>query len=96
MAWKNGYYYRNRRQGGKVVSEYIGTGAAAELLAQLDAIEQEKLKFEREAFRRLIAEQQAIDEQIDAVGDALTALVDATLLANGYRQHRRQWRKKRE
>lgn len=96
MAWKNGYYYRNRRDGDQVVSEYVGSGYAAELLAQLDEQERIKAKAKRELFRRQVAEQKAIDAAVDTAGDALAALVDAALLVNGYWQHKRQWRLKRD
>ncbi len=46
MAWEsrgNGsYYYRKQRIGGRVVSEYVGQGEVAGLVAQLDAIERTK------------------------------------------------------
>src|SRR5262245_59570843 len=36
MGWERGAYYRCRREGGKVVRTYVGTGPAAELAASLD------------------------------------------------------------
>ncbi len=95
MPWKSGYYYRQHWRNGTCQSEYIGNGYIAELAARLDEIEQEERQAEREAFKRLVAEQEAIDSEIDAVDAALAVLVDAMLLATGHRQHKRQWRKKR-
>ena len=100
MAWLtkcNGqYYYRSRRRGDTVTTEYIGAGPVAELIAQLDELDRQKRQAEREAVKQSMAEQDAIDAEIDSLGAELGAVVDAVLLVNGYRQHKRQWRKKRE
>mgnify|MGYP000966254001 CR=1 FL=1 len=96
MAWKNGYYYRQHWDNDTCTTEYIGAGPIAEQIAQLDAIERQRRREEREALKRMMAEQDAIDAEIDAVGAELGAVVDAVLLVNGYRQHKRQWRKQRE
>ncbi|TXH45898.1 MAG: hypothetical protein E6Q97_30660 [Desulfurellales bacterium] len=96
MAWKNGYYYRNSRQGDKVMSEYVGTGPLADIIAQEDAAERLRNRAKRELLKRQAAEQDAIDAAVDTAGVALYALVDAALLVNGYRQRKRQWRKQRD
>jgi hypothetical protein len=96
MAWKNGYYYRSHWHNGTCQTEYVGSGYAAEFLAEQDANERLQRQIARERFRRLVAERTAIDNEINAVGDALADLVDAALLVNGYRQHKRQWRKQSE
>jgi hypothetical protein len=93
--WRNGYYYRQHWQGDTCTTEYIGAGPVAELIAQQDAIERQQRQAAREALKQSMAEQDAIDAEIDAVGAELGAVVDAVLLVNGYRQHRRQWRKQR-
>lgn len=77
MAWKNGYYYRNRREGDQVVSEYVGSGFAAELLAQLDEQERIKAKAKRELFRRQVAADRAQQNEIDATGKAAGDMVTA-------------------
>ena len=97
MAWKRGYLYRNKRIGGRVVSEYIGTGFAALLAEQVN----ERVKAEAEAKRRewqaIRDEQQRLDKMVNDFGQLATAYADAVLLLNGYRQHKRgEWRKKRE
>jgi hypothetical protein len=95
VAWKNGFYYRSRRQGNKVVSEYVGGGYVGLLMEQLDQDERYKAEIKRNAWQTAQAEQAAIDAQIDAVGAAVAALVDAQLLSNGYHKHKREWRRKR-
>jgi len=95
MAWeKRGnkrYYYRKRRQGGHVSSEYVGAGELAGAGAALDALEREV----RRAERRRRAELRALDAQVGQVCDLIRALTDAVLLVNDYHTHKGQWRKKR-
>lgn len=79
-----------------MLSEYVGTGPLADIIAQEDAAERLRNRAKRELYRRQAAEQDAIDASVDAAGAALYALVDAALLVNGYRQRKRQWRKRRE
>lgn len=93
MAWQNGYYYRKRRRGDTVISEYIGAGVIAELIAQYDELERQKRQEEREAFTRLMTEQNALDSEIDDLGAVVRDLVAWALIVAGYRTHRRQWRK---
>ena len=101
MAWESrrnkSYYYRKRKVGGKVVSEYIGAGYSGLLAEQLT----ERVKAEAEQKRRewqaIRDEQQRLDKMVNDFGQLATAYADALLLVNGYRQHKRgEWRKKRE
>ena len=90
------YYYRNRRVGKQVISEYIGTGHTAELAEALDKAERQAAANRRQALQDLKRRENAIDRQIDEIGDHIKALVDAHLIVSGHHTHRRQWRKKRE
>lgn len=100
MAWltrgANRYYYRRKKVAGKVVSEYIGGGYQAELIAQLEAIERHQAERERQDRRRQAAKEQATDEQIAAFMQVVEEYHKALLLVAGYHQHKRQWRKKRD
>lgn len=96
MPWSNGYYYRKVWRNGTCHSEYIGNGYIAELAARLDKIEQQERQAEREAWQAITDEQDDLDDEIDAVSASIGDLVDAVLLATGHRQHKRQWRKRRE
>jgi hypothetical protein len=100
MGWeKRGnqlYYYRKRREGDTVVSEYVGRGELAELYATLDELERERREAEREAWRQRRAEIQAGVQILDEVEDAVRTLTRACLLAAGYHTHKGQWRQRRE
>jgi hypothetical protein len=97
MPWKerNGrlYFYRNRRKGDTVVSEYIGHGEKATQIAlQIRAkVELERRLRDRESQERY--EQELIDNTIDAIGQLVNSYTGAHLLATGHHQHKRQWRK---
>ena len=99
MAWetrgKRDYLYRKKRVNGRVVSEYIGTGYQAELVARLEAIESQQAELVRDAERNEHHQQATIDAEIKQHGGRLRHLVNAVLVAAGYHQHKRQWRKKR-
>lgn len=100
MAWENRngklYYYQKHREGERVVSRYIGTGALAVLAAQLDDIGRERKALEREHWRASQAEEAAIDREIAEYSRLLRQVTAAVLLASGCHQHKRQWRVKRE
>ena len=95
MTWEQRgnrrYYYRKRRHGRHVVSEYVGAGEFAGAVAALDALEREVRRTERQ--RR--AQLRALDAQVGQVCDLIRALTDAVLLVNDYHTHKGQWRKKR-
>ena len=95
MAWEQRAnkrcYYRKRRDGQCVVSEYIGTGELAEIAAALDALEREAGR----ARRRQRAAIRAFDAQVDQACDLIQALAHGALLATGHRLHKGQWRKAR-
>ena len=99
MAWetrgKRDYLYRKKRVNGRVVSEYIGTGYQAELVARLEAIESQQAELVRDAERNEHHQQATIDAEIKQHGGRLRHLVNAVLVAAGYHQHKRQWRRKR-
>ena len=100
MGWeqRNGrlYYYEKRREGERVVSQYVGTGSFAEACAVLNEAAKQKRQRQREAVRE---EQEALDREAKQVKDVLErirALTHAALIAGGYHTHKGQWRKRRE
>jgi hypothetical protein len=101
MAWETrggrGHYYtRSRRQGGRVVREYVGTGTTGAAVAAEDAAQRALRAADRDAQR---AERERLDVD-QAVIETLHARVDllvrAALVSAGYHQHNRgDWRKRR-
>jgi hypothetical protein len=95
MAWlrHNRYYYRSRKIGGRVVSEYLG--AAGDPLAELEAERDELRQAERAALRLEREKVAEVDQVIDQAGEMTRALVRAALLLAGYHPHERTWRRRR-
>jgi len=99
MGWKErrarSYYYRSRRAGATVKSEYIGAGEIAALIARSDAIERAEREAQRRRQRAEWEAEAAVDRQIDDLGSALGDLVTAVLLVSGHHKHKRGWRRER-
>ena len=95
MAWeeRNGrkYYYRKRREGDRVISEYFGSGLMVEMYAKACQENEKSIQRERERRREITA----ISAQVDDICKTLNGAVRAWLLSLGYHQHKRQWRKRR-
>ncbi len=89
----NAYYYQKHWRNGTCVSAYVGNGPVAELIAVSETLRKAEARQKRAAVKR---EQQQIKEQSALVLGTeadLRALVKAVLVANGFHQHKRQWRK---
>lgn len=90
------YYYRKRRQGRKVISEYVGAGLVADIAEAKDNIRRNQEAQRRAAWQAAKDEQQRLDAMVNDFSNLATAYADALFLVNGYRQHKRfEWRKKR-
>jgi hypothetical protein len=94
---KNGnlYYYKKRRVGSKVISEYQGGGEIVPILQHIEARERAEKEAERERLRVERMSMAEIDKQIDDFSQMVDTLVAAELLSLGYHQHKRQWRRRR-
>lgn len=101
MGWetrdgRGRYYTRSRREGGRVVREYVGTGATAEAIAHLDALVRERRAAERSAWSRERSFTDDLTAAVLAFNALGEALARAALMAASYhRHHRRAWRKRR-
>jgi hypothetical protein len=95
MGWETRgtgrYYYHKRKVNGKAVSEYIGAGDGAVLMALMHQEEAHK----RKAWQAVKHEQARLDKEIDELRDQVQTVVAALLLVAGYHQHKRMWRKQR-
>jgi len=100
MAWETRgnrrYYYRKVRRGSKVTSTYAGSGRAAALMAEYEAIEQQRRDIERAEWQATCDELAQRDQQIGEASRLIQALVSAAIVLNGYYRHKRQWRKRGE
>ncbi len=102
MSWEQRgtsgrYYTRSRREGGRIVREYIGSGPVAELMALADEADRRRREEEARAWR----EEREDLERLDGVAGDMDELAEllhrAALVAAGYRQHNRgEWRKPRD
>jgi hypothetical protein len=90
------YYTRSRKEGARVIREYVGGGILGELAAQVDAGNRQ-LREEEEASRR--AERERLDalmKPVEELCEAAEVIARAALLASGYHRHNRgEWRKRR-
>ena len=100
MAWvvrgDREYYYRSRREGGRVVRDYYGSGDEARLAAAVDAERRRLRDRDREAKRVERAARATAEQLLNELAAGSDLLVAAALLAAGYhRHHMGEWRKRR-
>lgn len=101
MAWetrgdRGRYYTRSRREGGRVVREYVGGGVVGERAAALDAARRAERKAERVAIRAERERVQALDADLMGLHRAVDLLTRGALMAAGFERHKRQWRKRHD
>ena len=98
MGWDHGgrYYTRSRREGGRVVREYVGGGIAGQLAARFDALQREEREAERATAKAARDAVVALDAPLEELDELAALLAEAALVAAGYRRHHRgDWRKTR-
>ncbi|MCD9187267.1 MAG: hypothetical protein LUM44_12605 [Pyrinomonadaceae bacterium] len=90
----NYYYYQKERIGDKVRSVYAGKGDIALMLHWLneDRKEQRKYGSLRDCIK---AEEAELNDALDSFSDIIKVFIDGFYLTNGFHQHKRQWRRKR-
>ncbi len=102
MGWETrkgggSYYTRSKREGGRVVREYVGSGESAQLIAQMDELEQEQRAAQRELARIRRGESDTLDALTREFYDQVEAVLRAALAEAGYHRHARgPWRKHRK
>ena len=100
MGWKyiNGrpYYYRSRREAGRVVTTYCGNLEDGRLFAALDAEDRRKRQAARE---EEWAERRRADEEEKDFASwfaRVESVAESAMIAAGYHKHHRsQWRRRR-
>ena len=86
------YYYRSKREGDRVRSEYVGGGSGGLLFAVMDEKERESRFAEQAELNQAKSEDQEIQDWFDCI----ERLAGAALLLSGYhRHHRGPWRRRR-
>jgi len=99
MAWEERggqrYYYRKKRNGGRIISEYIGCGPTADAVARIEETHKQLHTLLRVQARAELAAEKALDDELDALAGEIGALTTGTLLLAGYRTHKGTWRKHR-
>ncbi|MBL8797204.1 MAG: hypothetical protein JNM56_25100 [Planctomycetia bacterium] len=101
MSWehRNGrlYYTRSRRQAGRIVREYIGTGPVAEAAAQADAQRRAARLNQRELEHAERSAWTAAEAAARTATDLVTQLFRASLLGASFRLHARsEWRRRKD
>jgi len=95
VGWRGEKYYRVKRVDGRIVSEYVGTGPAAEVAATIDEMLREERRAQRADLRDLRADLRADDAEADGWSKRVDLIVTLALEAAGLHRHKRQWRRKR-
>ena len=97
MAWEtrgnNSYYYRKKRVGQRVVSEYVGSGLLADFAALLDEDEREKREYERQLWNEEMAADKELINQVNDAMKVIRQITAVACVAGGCYQHKRQWRR---
>ena len=87
------YYTRSRREGGRVLREYVGGGLAGELAAEADRERRELEEAQREREREDIERIKALAAPVLEVSEAAEILARAHLVAAGYRRRKGEYRR---
>ena len=89
------YLTQSRKHQGRVIREYLGTGPSAEALYHVEVLERQQRHAAREAWRQTLADQTAIDAQVQRWWAQQDLLLQALLYTEGfYRHDRSTWRKR--
>lgn len=92
----NYYYYEKERIGEKVRSVYSGKGDFALMLQYLREDRRQEKVFEKQQNNsEKLNEETELENILDSFSEISKILTDGFLLTNGFHQHKRQWRRKR-
>ena len=88
-------YYRSLRVDGKATKQYIASGMAAELVADVDQTSKEQRQQHRDAEKQSQHWLKEADGSIFTLERESELLNHAAFYAAGFHQHKREWRLKR-
>ena len=94
MSWEQRggggrYYTRSRREDGRILREYVGSGPLAELMALADENDRRRREEEARAWREEREDLERLDGGAGELCELAELLNRAALLYAGYRQHNR-------
>ena len=90
------YFYHSRREGCRVVQDYVGRGAAAERVANLISEECRKRTHARKKRQETQRPYADMDRAVERACGAVQGALTGTLEAAGFHQHHRgEWRRRR-
>jgi hypothetical protein len=90
------YYYRKVRREGRVVSQYLGTGPWASLIAIMDGIGRVQREADRERWKAIRERMDAEEAEAIDLFDRVEAIARSALESAGYHRHKRgEWRRRR-
>ena len=90
------YYYRAKKEGGRVIKEFAGAGHLAVLRHSIDEQLRAQARSQADALRAALAAFEADEAPLADLCHRTEVLARATLLGAGYRQHHRgDWRRRR-
>jgi len=100
MAWEQRggcrYYYQSERdEEGRVKKRYIGAGEIAELVAHADETRRHNREARRAKEREELERLQTADAELEEFCKAVDTITTAVLVAAGYRNHKGEWRLRR-
>jgi hypothetical protein len=89
------YYYRKRRVGDRVISEYVGGGQLAHTAKEMDDIDATKKRIAMDGSQQALEKENMLTDQIGHAFAGVDRLLKAEMLRLGYHQHSRTWRRRR-
>jgi hypothetical protein len=98
LVYRNGRprLQRSIRRGGRVTTEYRGSGEFAVLFALMDAEERAERDAERDEIRVESEALDTVERALDVYFEQVEDFARAALYAAGYHRPKREWRKRRE
>jgi hypothetical protein len=87
---------RSVRRGGRVTTEYRGSGEVALLIALMDAIDREERDEEQLESRAQREALEVVEGALNDYFDHVEDLARSALYAAGYHRPKREWRRRRE
>lgn len=100
MAWETRgctrYYYRSHRIGKTVRKGYLGSGDVARKAAAKDAAAKAQRAADKAALAEFRSRLANVDQLAADIDQGVHLLTEAVLLTIGFREHRGEWRLRRD